>query len=764
MRWLLLIFILFECSLATAQKVGLVLSGGAAKGIAHVGVLKALEEHEVPIDYIVGTSMGGIIGGCYAAGMSPDEIEEMVLSEHFLRLINGLPETGYNYYYHRSDETPQFLKLNLALDSTLNFRFNSTIASDVSLNFALAEKMAQASAISHNNFDSLFVPLRVVAADIFTQNEVVISKGLLSDALRATQTVPFFYNPIRVDGKYLFDGGVYNNFPVDVAIREFNPDVVIGVNVSSKVYEEYPYDSDEKLISRSLLLLLLDKSDPSQLAENGIYIQPNLKGFTSFDFGRAKSLIDSGYVQTLRQLAEIKEKIAAKTECEDVAAKRNIFTSKSVPFVFDDITFQKYNSKQRIYLRKIFKAKKKEEFYYGDIKKGYFKLVSEDYFTNTFPRIIYDSASRKFDFELTRRPQQNFQVDFGGVIATREISNIYLGFSYFNFNRTLTHAYAGFQTGSFYKSASLKVRKDFPYQFYIEPFLSFDSWDYLEDDDVLKTSSSAQDPTVLRRINRKLGMRAGVPFKHSFKVTMNFEAFSNHDRYINGDVFSSNDLLDKMQLKGYKTGLALSSNTLNRKQYASVGQAFNLSADFFKVREYYTPGSTSVISEEKQTDYQWWRLRMSAEQYFGSTWYRPGYLVEAVFSDQPFFENYTGTIINTPGFFPLQDSRTLLLRKYRSFNYIGAGMRNVFSVHSKVDFRLEGYLFKPFDYIRQNENQDAFSSDSLNDIFFAGTANVVYHSPIGPVSLSLNYYDDDQNQLGILLHVGFLLFNKHSLE
>ncbi len=275
-------------------------------------LLKALEENGIPIDYIVGTSMGGIIGGCYASGMSPDQIEQMVLSADFLRWINGLPETGYNYYYHQSDETPQFLKLNLALDSTLNFRFNSSIASDVSLNFALTEKMAQASAISKNNFDSLFVPLRVVAADIFTQQEVVIRKGLLSDALRATQTVPFFYNPVRVDGKYLFDGGVYNNFPVDIAAREFKPDVIVGVNVSSKVYDEYPYDNDDKLISRSLLLLLLDKSDPSQVSDQGIYIQPNLKGFSSFDFGSAKSLIDSGYVQTIRQLEEIKSKITAR--------------------------------------------------------------------------------------------------------------------------------------------------------------------------------------------------------------------------------------------------------------------------------------------------------------------------------------------------------------------------------------------------------------------------------------------------------------------
>ena len=442
-----------------------------------------------------------------------------------------------------------------------------------------------------------------------------------------------------------------------------------------------------------------------------------------------------------------------------------LLQNKSVPFIFDRVTFQKFNSKQRGYIRKIFKTRQKgDQLYFGDIKKGYFKLVSEDYFSNAFPRILYDTAKGKFNFELTRRPQQNFQVDFGGVIATRDISNIYLGFSLFNFNRMLTHAYAGFQTGSFYKSVLGKVRVDLPYQFYVEPYLELDSWDYLENDDVLKNASVNNPPTVLRRINRKLGMRAGIPFKHSFKAIATFEGFNNDDRYINGEVFTSTDQLDVLELKGYKAGLSLSSNTLNRKQYASAGQAFSIAADFFNVTEYFTPGSTSVVPDYTVTDYQWWRLKVSAEQYFGSSWFRPGYFLEAVFSDQPFFQNYFGTIINTPGFFPLQDSRTLILENFRSSNYIGGGIRNVFKIHNKVDFRLEGYLFKPFEYIQPNEDQEAYSNDTMKSIFFCGTAGVVYHSPIGPVSLSLNYYDDTRNQLGVLLHIGFLLFNKHSLE
>jgi NTE family protein len=259
-------------------------------------------------------------------------------------------------------------------------------------------------------------------------------------------------------------------------------------------------------------------------------------------------------------------------------------------------------------------------------------------------------------------------------------------------------------------------------------------------------------------------LRAGIPFRHSFKTTIDIEGFNNDDRYINGDVFTSTDRLDNLGLNGYKVALGISSNNLNRKQYASSGQAFTFAAEFFDVTEYFTPGSTSAGRTYSESDYQWWRLKLSAEQYFGSGWFKPGYLAEAVFSDQPFFKNYYGTIINKPGFFPLQDSRTLILSNFRAFNYVGAGIRNVFKIHSRVEFRLEGYLFKPFEYIRPNDDQDAITMDALKSIFFCGTAGVVYHSPIGPVSLSMNYYDDDRNQLGVLLHIGFLLFNKHSLE
>ncbi len=744
----------------------MVFSGGGAKGLAHVGVLKALEENEIPIDYIVGTSMGGIVGGCYAAGLSAEQIEQLVLSNEFLRLINGTPEPGYNSFFYRSDDTPSFIKLNLVLDSTFNFQFNSSLAKDVSLNFGLAEKMAQAAAISHNNFDSLFIPFRVVTADVFTQHEVILSQGQLSDALRATQSVPFFYEPIRIDGKYLFDGGVYNNFPVDVLQKEFNPDVIIGSNVSSKIYNEYPYGKDEKLISRSLIFLLLDKSDPTKVPPTGIYIQPNLNGLGVYDFAKVKAMVDSGYAQTIRQMREIKQKIASRKTCDEVTRERNEFTSKSYPYLFDGLSFTNFSANNRGYLRRMFNVNKKNAnaMYYSQIKEGYYKLTSEEYFSNTYPNILFNPSNKRFTLKLTKRPQQNFKVEFGGVMATRDVSNLYLGLNFYRFNRTLTHAYLGFQTGNFYKMALAKVRIDFPHQFYLEPYVLYDTKNYIQNNDVLNQVASPTFATILKRSNDRYGLHVGRPIKNFFKGILYFEAFNNRDQYINGDVFINTDTLDEMHLKGFKTGFAISSNSLNRKQYASSGKAFTLDVGYFNVNEEIIPGSTSVKSAPSERTYQWFKVKATAEHYFGSGKYRPGYYFNAVFSNQPVFQNYFGTIINASAFSPMQDSPTLILQNFRSFNYIAGGIRNIFTLLPKLDFRLEAYIFKPISYITQTTGQEASVEYNIGKFFFAGNANLVFHSVIGPVSLSALYYDDPENQFGVLLHIGFLLFNKHSLE
>ncbi len=759
---LLCLFLLVSFITSAQQKVAVVLSGGAAKGLAHIGVLKALEENEIPIDYVVGTSMGGIVAGCYAGGMSPAQIEDIVLSKEFLDWVNGRFENGRSYYYFKKENDASFLKLNLSLDSTFSFQLNTSIASDLSLNFALAEKLAQPSAIANNNFDSLFVPLRVMASDIFTQTEIVLKKGVLSDALRTTQTAPFFYNPIRIDGKYLFDGGVYNNFPVDVAQRDFNPNVIIGSNVSSKVYNTYPYGEDEKLISRSLLYMLLDKSNPNDVPPNGVYIQSDLQEYTAFDFTKAKAIIDSGYFQTLRQMPEIKSKIAERRTCEAVSEARNKFNNKTPAIIVEDIRYEGFSKSQQKYFNRFFKSGKRP-LYYNEVKTGYYKLVSEPFFNNLYPSFNYNQSRKSFEFKLTKRPQNNFQVDFGGVIATRNISNIFLGLNYYSFNRVLTHFTANFFAGNFYKSVLLKARMDLPYlgQFYIEPEFAINSWSFLQGDDVIQQKFT---PTVLNRVDRRYGINIGFPFGNQFKVVLHGSLINNNDSYIDKGVLVSTDTLDLLQVRGSRLGFSISANSLNRKQYASEGKAFSLTGNWYSLEETLTPGNTSVQKGVSIDQRSWIQGKLTLEQYFKTGIYSSGYYLEGVLSTQPTFANYFGTIIYAPAFNPLQDSRTLLLQNFRAFNYAAGGWRNVFSLRKSLDLRLEAYAFKPLEALFETNDQKTGLNNDITKIYFAGTAGLVMHSTLGPISLSLNYYDDKNRQLGVLLHVGFLLFNKGAMD
>ena len=160
----------------------------------------------------------------------------------------------------------------------------------------------------------------------------------------------------------------------------------------------------------------------------------------------------------------------------------------------------------------------------------------------------------------------------------------------------------------------------------------------------------------------------------------------------------------------------------------------------------------------------WFRGRLLLEQYIKKGFYSSGYYLDAVISNQPIFSNYYGTIINATAFNPIQDSRTLLLQNFRAFNYVAGGWKNVFELRTNLDLRLEGYLFKPFGTIVEEPDQQAKLDQDIAKIFFAGTAGLVLHSTVGPISLSVNYYDDKKTPLGVLLHVGFLLFNKTSLE
>ncbi len=194
-----------------AQKVGLVLSGGGASGIAHIGVLKALEENHIPVDYITGTSIGALVGSLYAIGYSPAQIEEMVKTEKFRNFTQGIIDPRYAYYFKRNDDDASWISLKL--DTAIINALPTNVISPVAMDFGMMELAGAGAAAASYNFDSLFVPFRCVASNVEQKQSVVFRKGDLAQAVRASMSYPFYIRPIKIDGKWqgqtLFDHSIF---------------------------------------------------------------------------------------------------------------------------------------------------------------------------------------------------------------------------------------------------------------------------------------------------------------------------------------------------------------------------------------------------------------------------------------------------------------------------------------------------------------------------------------------------------------------------
>lgn len=228
-KWIILVMFGATPFLAVGQSVGLVLSGGGAKGLAHIGVIKALEENNIPIDYVGGTSMGAIVGGLYAMGFTTDEMIHLFQSDEFRYWMTGTLEEQYKYYFKAEYPGPDIFSIGLDIkDTASRTRFPLSLVPNHLMDFAFMEIFSGASAAAGYDFDSLFIPFLCNSVDISNNREVVFRKGDLSQAVRASMTIPLYFRPIIVDGNIMYDGGIYNNFPVNHVKNIFKPDVIIG--------------------------------------------------------------------------------------------------------------------------------------------------------------------------------------------------------------------------------------------------------------------------------------------------------------------------------------------------------------------------------------------------------------------------------------------------------------------------------------------------------------------------------------------------------
>jgi NTE family protein len=280
-------------------KIGLALSGGGARGGAHVGVLKALEELRVPVDYIAGTSMGAIIGGFYAAGYDADEIEQLLRDTDWNEALSDQPARRDRTMRKKELESDFLIPYRLGYNSG---RLQAALGAIEGQHLDQIFQRILLPVVNTRDFDRLAIPFRAVATDLVTGEEVVLRRGSLADALRASMSVPGVFAPVRIDDHLLVDGGMANNLPVNV-VRAMGADIVIAVDVSTPFLAEDQITSVLS-ITEQLTNFLTRRSTERQIASlrpQDVLILPELGDFSSADFEQAAQVVPAGHEAAMKK-------------------------------------------------------------------------------------------------------------------------------------------------------------------------------------------------------------------------------------------------------------------------------------------------------------------------------------------------------------------------------------------------------------------------------------------------------------------------------
>lgn len=730
--------------------------------MSHVGVLKALEENNIPIDFICGTSMGAVISALYASGYSPEQIEAMLTSQQFQDMAEGVLDDKYIYYFKQKEPDASWITLKFNTDSIFETSIPTNVIDPTALDLQLMENFMGASAAANYNFDSLFIPFRCVAADIVAKEQVVFRKGRLAESVRASMSYPFYIKPIMIDGVLMFDGGLYNNFPTDVMYDDFLPDIIIGSNVSDQLL---PPDPDN--VISQVKNMLLRRGDFSIICDNGILIEPK-PNVATFDFGGIGVAIQSGYDATIAKMDTIQTSISRRVSHKELQEKRAAFMAKKPPLVVDQITIDGLPKKsQGQYVLKIL-GDKKGTTSISKLKPRYFRMYADDKIKTIYPRANYNKQTGYYDMNLEVKQENDIFVDFGGNFSSRPINTGYVGLKYNFMGKTSYSLSANSYFGKFYGSLNIKARFDFPTkrQFYVEPEYVRNRWDYFRS---FATFFEDVKPSFLVKTENYGGINIGTPMRNEGKIKGDFKIINLRNEYYQNDDFLSIDTADVTSFVGQTFGLTYERSTLNRKQYANAGTYLSLRGRYVIGEEQTVHGSTKPESEpllEIYFNYDWMMFKFQYENYFKRKGlFHFGFLTEAVYTNMPTFSNYTATILAAPAFQPIPESKTLFQEQFRAHAYGALGLRTVVSFQRNFDLRVEGYTFLPYETILADDDNQAFFSNTFQDQFYIGSIAAVYHSPLGPASFSVNYYDfNKEDPWSFIFNFGYIIFNRKALE
>ncbi|MFV8441489.1 patatin-like phospholipase family protein [Flavobacterium sp. LB2P44] len=365
-------------------KIGLVLSGGGAKGFAHIGVLKVLEEAGVKIDYIGGTSMGAVIGGLYASGYNANQIDSIFQATNFNELINDfIPRSSKNFYERRNDElyalVLPFNKMKIGIPEALSKgMYNYNLLSRITRNVRDVK-----------DFNQLPIPFLCIGTNIETGEEVLLNKGNLAQAMIASSAFPSLFSPVEIDGKILVDGGVVNNYPIE-EVRKLGADIIIGVDVQNDLLDRTQLKDATKILVQITNLQSIERMKRN-VSDTDIYIRPDVTQYGVISFDKGKEIIRKGEEATFAVYEQIKK----------IVDESNPYRKPKLKFYSDSLQIGAINSNEldnytKEYIISKLKFKPGTKTCYDDLLKGINNINA----TQNFSAISYSLEPNKENVDL----------------------------------------------------------------------------------------------------------------------------------------------------------------------------------------------------------------------------------------------------------------------------------------------------------------------------------------------------------------------------
>lgn len=776
MRLRITLFILILLSAfgrVEAQSVGLVLSGGGAKGLSHIGVIKALEENGIPVDYICGTSMGAIIGALYAIGLSPDEMLYLFQTPEFEAWYKGLPEQAYANYFYRDEAMPRMFSFSFSKKKEEGDRkkfkmdLPTNLVSPYPMDLAVMQIFTSPASAAKYDFDSLMVPFFCVASDIAHKQPYIMHKGDLGAAVRASMTYPFYFKPITIDSVLLFDGGFYNNFPWDIMKKTYNPDYIIG---SKCVTGEVKLDEEDVVAQVTNMLTV--QTDYQIPEDKGIVIEGQYP-YGIMDFHRVNEIVKMGYENALPEIEKIKKRVERSRSGAELDSMRLAFRSRCREVRFDHhIEISPNLSKtQRDFIDRTMRETRHEDFDFEQFKRGYYRVIASKTVKTFYPS-YREREDSLFTLRIKATPASPFTVSIGGNISSSSLNQGYIGASYHYLARNPWTASVDLNLGKYYKGVSTRWRHDIsvtPLAFY-DVELTVHQFDYYNGNQNLFRADKLPNNVQAKELFIKAGAGTALSLQRNILAKFTIVAGKLYDQYYQTDSYTSKDIPDRSRIDIISPVLGLERNTQNYVVYPTEGKREYLNVRYIYGKDFNTPGTVTPpespdFDTGREKNHNTFMMRVYTESYLPvGKRFRLGYLVDLTLSNAADLADYISTSLYMPVFEPIPHSHTLLMENYRASSYIGVGVSPVFLFTKSLFLHTNVSYFQPYQRIMDLGDGKYEYSDKFPKGGFIANLAIVWQSPMGPVSFSGSYYQKGEHKWYPQLNIGFLIFKKKALD